>query len=472
MKAVIYIICLLPTIVFSQELIKITLLPSAINTQGSEFNFIRISKSKALYTSVRLNDMNYEAAIYQSEFQNGKWNEGVFYDLFESANLGNVSAHKLSEDFYFTICDKNKKCKIAEKTPTLQSPKILNKQINHEYSNNTQPHKTSHEKQNVLYFVSDRPGGFGGMDIWLSIIDQYGNFGEPINAGEMINTPADEITPFYNKQEQALYFSSNQKKGIGGFDIYKTFGKLNLWSKPKNMQDFNTEKDETYLSFYSDKEGYFASNRPSVNCATNEFCCSDIFSFQYQKKEKDFNEKIRTYLPLILYFHNDQPSYSDSDTMTNQNYQENYVSYFKMQDTYLEMNNNHDEVFKFFEEELKKNFVNLEKTLILISEELIKGKRIELKVKGFASPLFTERYNNNLSKRRIASFLNYLYEFKNGSLRQFFKNKQLTILQAPFGESAAPFNVSSDPKNQKKSIYSINAMLERKIEIIQIKAQK
>ena len=68
----------------------------------------------------------------------------------------------------------------------------------------------------MLYFVSDRTGGFGGLDIWLSIIDINGNFGVPLNAGDKINSPADEITPFYNKFDGLMYFASNEKEGIGG----------------------------------------------------------------------------------------------------------------------------------------------------------------------------------------------------------------------------------------------------------------
>ena len=65
----------------------------------------------------------------------------------------------------------------------------------------------------AMYFVSDREGGFGGLDIWLSVIDNDGNFGVPINAGSKINTPANEITPFYNKHDKMLYFHLTKKMG-------------------------------------------------------------------------------------------------------------------------------------------------------------------------------------------------------------------------------------------------------------------
>ena len=88
------------------------------------------------------------------------------------------------------------------------------------------------------------------MDIWLSMIDNNGNFGVPINAGSRINSSADEITPFFNQLENKLYFSSNRKGGAGGFDVYSSLGRLNLWNKIDNLKWLNSKDDEMYLRFY------------------------------------------------------------------------------------------------------------------------------------------------------------------------------------------------------------------------------
>ena len=63
-----------------------------------------------------------------------------------------------------------------------QKAEILNNNINLSNSTNTQPHKTTYNNKDILYFVSDRKGGFGGLDIWFCIIDKDGNYGEFINA--------------------------------------------------------------------------------------------------------------------------------------------------------------------------------------------------------------------------------------------------------------------------------------------------
>ena len=80
----------------------------------------------------------------------------------------------------------------------------------------------------TLYFVSDMPGGFGGLDIYMSNYEN-GQWSEPKNLGNEINTEADEIFPFI-KKNNVLYFSSNGKKGLGGFDIYYALYKNNKWT--------------------------------------------------------------------------------------------------------------------------------------------------------------------------------------------------------------------------------------------------
>ena len=93
---------------------------------------------------------------------------------------------------------------------------------------------------------------------------------------------------------------------------------------------------------------------------------------------------------------------------------------------------------------------------------------MELHIKGFASPLHEEVYNINLSKRRISSLINMINNFKNGALKEHLYNGSLKIIELPFGENKSDKKVSDNPKDRKNSVYSKNAMLERKIEIVEI----
>jgi len=114
-----------------------------------------------------------------------------------------------------------------------------------------------------LYFVSNRSGGVGGYDIYKSIKDENGEWSEPINIGKPINTSGDEKSPFIHTDTRTLYFSSNGRPGIGGYDIY--YVKLynnNEKTDVKNIgYPINTENDEVgFIVSIDGKYGYFSSN--------------------------------------------------------------------------------------------------------------------------------------------------------------------------------------------------------------------
>ena len=457
-----------PFLILAQS-IKIKHLSDAINSYGSEFNFVQIDENTAYFTSSNLEDEKYQSVIFSALFKDGSWQKGKYIDLGKSYSFANVNFPKNESSFYFSICNQKGNCKIASREYKRQITKNLNNNINLINSTNTQPHIMLHDKQKVMYFASDRKGGYGGMDIWLSIIDKEGNFGIPINAGLKINSKADEITPFFNAFEGALYFSSNRNNGLGGFDIYKSKGRLNLWKNPINVIQLNSKQEEMYLTFYNETKGYFASNRSESLYKIEEFCCNDIFSFELEKQEMKQLINIRLvaqYLPLKLYFHNDEPDCCTMNTSTEKTYKEAYISYFKMEDEYNKYNSNLE---SFFEDSLKGDFNKLSIIFSHILSDLKQGKKIELQIKGYASPLHEKQYNINLSKRRIKSFLNYVVLYEGGVFSPYLGNGNFQIIELPFGESNAVNSVSDDPNDKQKSIFSLAAMLERKIEIIDVK---
>ena len=114
-----------------------------------------------------------------------------------------------------------------------------------------------------LYFVSNRSGGVGGYDIYKSIKDENGEWSEPINIGKPINTSGDEKSPFIHTDTRTLYFSSNGRPGIGGYDIY--YVKLNNNNEKTEVKNIgypiNTENDEVgFIVSIDGKYGYFSSN--------------------------------------------------------------------------------------------------------------------------------------------------------------------------------------------------------------------
>ena len=221
------ILLFFPILSFSQG-ITISHLLGNVNTYGPELNFVQIDENTAYYTSSTFQEDMYQSAIFSSTLKDGKWQKGKYINLGNSYSTANSHFPKNELVFYFSVCDDQGNCKIALRNYEKQITEELNSNINLLNSTNTQPHIAIHNQQKVMYFVSDRKGGFGGMDIWLSIINKDGKYGIPINAGDKINSEFDEITPFFNSFEEVLYFSSNRENGVGEFDIYTANGKLNL----------------------------------------------------------------------------------------------------------------------------------------------------------------------------------------------------------------------------------------------------
>jgi outer membrane protein OmpA-like peptidoglycan-associated protein/tetratricopeptide (TPR) repeat protein len=114
----------------------------------------------------------------------------------------------------------------------------------------------------VLYFVSDMPGGYGGDDIYYCDALPNGKWSAPVNVGNVINTDGKEVFPYIDK-DGTLYFASDNPVGFGGLDLYKSTGSRNKWSKPVNLgYPINSSKDDFSIFFTNaGKTGYFSSNR-------------------------------------------------------------------------------------------------------------------------------------------------------------------------------------------------------------------
>jgi peptidoglycan-associated lipoprotein len=136
----------------------------------------------------------------------------------------------------------------------------------------------------VIFFSSNMEGGQGGWDIYYATYKGAGVYGDPVSLGPKINTPGDEVTPFY--QDGILYFSSNGHVGVGGMDVFSSEWNGSRWSAPSNMGlGVNSSVDDKYYNITPDGyRGFFTSNRKgtgskSVNSKT---CCDDIYNVSYK----------------------------------------------------------------------------------------------------------------------------------------------------------------------------------------------
>lgn len=135
-------------------------------------------------------------------------------------------------------------------------------------------HPTLSPDGKKLYFSSDRPGGLGGYDIWVSL-KQGDTWSEPINMGSRINTSGNEAFPFIH-ESGTLFFASTGHKGYGGFDLFMIDIGQPEWGEVINLgEPFNSQADDLGIILNPDGNvGYFSSNRPGG------FGKDDIYMFE------------------------------------------------------------------------------------------------------------------------------------------------------------------------------------------------
>ena len=455
----------------AQTQVIISKLNGDINSDNSEINFVQINDSTAYFTKFFTDNNNLKSSIVKAKNIDGKWLS--MKNNYNNYNSGNLTLTPFENISYITRCNFDYTfCNLfrVNGKDTTSFNKINTEAFTNKY--NSQPSFFTFNGQFFLAFVSDREGGYGGLDIWFSVIDKSGNIGMPINAGKTINTSFDEISPFYNEIESKLYFSSNREtKNLGGYDIYSSSGYPNKWNKSNNLFDFNTTKDEMYFTFYDKFNGYFSSNRNS-DCNFLDSCCADIFYFKILKEDTlqesvDSSYNFTSYLPLSLYFDNDKPSISDFKTFPQYNYKSSYIDYFMNFDRYNRYNSSY--AGTFFEDSLKGNFNRLNELIDILYQNLIDGYNITIKIRGYASQLADEKYNVKISSMRIKSLLNYFSTFKNGVLKPYFLNQSLNVIEAPLGESES---AEAETNDAIINIYGSEAMLNRKVSILKIDSYK
>jgi len=234
--------------------------------------------------------------FYVTQKQNNDWVfEGEWKGPFNTndADIANGTFSLDQKRFYFTKCSQNWQfkviCKIyysEKKGDDWSEPQLLDEQINIPGFTSTHPTmgRESKKNQEVMYFVSDREKGKGGLDIWYCEYDARRKaFRKPKNAGSLVNSAGTEMTPFYDIKTKSLYYSTDGKPNIGGLDLYKTQGETNKWAIPVHLGfPFNSYADDLDFAIKpSGKGGFIVSNREGGLSVYNPTCCDDIYEFTY-----------------------------------------------------------------------------------------------------------------------------------------------------------------------------------------------
>jgi len=366
---------------------------------------------------------------------------------------GNEGAQTLGSGgqyMYFTACDRTGgmgRCDIYFSSfdgSRWSEPKNVGPPVNTAYWE-TQPSVSADGK--TLFFVSSKPGGKGGSDIWISKMGENGSWTEPVNAGDRINTSGDETSPFIHFDGKSLYFASNGRPNLGGYDLYVSrLEKDNQWSDPVNLGfPVNTHNDEMGLVIESNGYGaYYASTR-------NEGNQKDLFWFKLHEaarpdqisylKGRVFDYETRRSLPASY----DLVNLSTGEQVTSassrdgqflvclpsgNNYGLNvsapgflfYSENFPFEDGYTEFKPLVKDIFLhkinkgeklvlyniLFEFEktsiLKESLPELEKLFQILSSNI--GLKVE--IGGHTDDTGSDEYNYRLSEARAVSVLNYL----------------------------------------------------------------
>lgn len=196
------------------------------------------------------------------------------------------------------------------------------------------------------------------------------------------------------------------------------------------------------------------------------------------KDNAKYYEELANYLPVKVYYDNDDPERRNFTLHSNTNYSDSYYPYYAKKDEFKRKytaNQKGDlkyssaqEVDRFFEDELKVGYEKLQVFTSKLLENLQAGNTLELTIRGFASPRATKKYNLALGQRRISNVINELRDYGDGALIPFIENGQLVFKQISYGEEMSDGKVSDSYPNRRLSVYSPQASRERKTELVEI----
>ncbi len=231
------------------------------NTEHADYNPVISTDGKSFAYMI---SMKFYDAIMVSRLTDGKWSQPVnitaelqsdgnhfISSLSSDGRLLFLSKHDYNNsDIYVSSFDGKKWSKLSK----------LNRNINTKY---WESHGFISEDGNRLIFASDRPGGFGGLDLYVSY-KQNGDWGPPVNLGPGVNTEFNEDRPFLANRGKTLFFSSQGHQNVGGYDIFRSEQQENnLWSKPENIgYPLNNPDDNFFFMPVGDgRSGYYSIHK-------------------------------------------------------------------------------------------------------------------------------------------------------------------------------------------------------------------
>ena len=399
------------------------------------------------------------------------------------------------------------------------------------------------DKEKMLYFSSDLPGGFGGFDLYKSKWNGE-EWESLVNLGPEVNSPYDEVFPSLSPGGDLIY-STNHIETYGGLDIvlYRD-GMRTLFPPP-----INSPKDDFAINFAGDSLGYFSSNRSrgvfrdnihtfsipeplpveynyfatvkdketlspveeailafgsdslgvfgivitdekgrsllfrsssdpgvfdfevsksgyeTLYLSSNEFRAEDNYYNIILLMKEEVSPELITSGKIILYFENDVPPVSTGGFSNVIDYSKTYDIYLQNRKLYYQNSINTSEELDAFFAIVDSSMAELEILLPFIKEQLEAGYDFSIELTAFASPLATTRYNELLSRRRNASVKNYFRNEQESDLQKYIDDERIVFTEIAMGDTKAPANISDSRIERRRSVYGIDASLERRVQL-------
>lgn len=269
----------------------VTHLGPNINTNYNDFAPLLVG-DKLYYAALKyqMEEKNTPPRLYAKTLSSDGNTTGFPIDGFNQRekSVAHLAFTKDQARVYYTICDyvgksRQIRCQIyyqeKGRTNTWSEPVALPSSINRKGFTATHPTVIYDENgQEVLLYSSNCPGGVGQMDLWISEVGKNGQFSQPVNFTQ-INSSGNDLTPFFHQPTNTLYFSSDGRTGLGGYDIYiYKDGKIKHAGYP-----LNSSLNDTHFSLDpTGDKGYFSSSRQGcMRLSEYDMGCQDIFEVAF-----------------------------------------------------------------------------------------------------------------------------------------------------------------------------------------------
>ena len=311
-----------------------------------------------------------------------------------------------------------------------------------------------------------------------------------------LNYPLDDLNPIYgqeNKVTKKIYMDpSDYNLSVKLYDLEEP--ELELNNAEVTLINVETGEEKKLANGNSHIYNFEILPKTSYKIIARKSAYDDtIVEFNSGVGEPDIEKvvylkkteivqvtkvSLKNAIPVQLYFDNDQPDRKTMATTSTQNYSETYYNYYDQKDRYKRIYagkfsrsqkaDAEAEIDTLFENYIKAGFdkyENFKNQLLIVLEA---GQKINIYLRGYASPVHASDYNIALGKRRVDSIRKEFDEWKDGIFIPYIESGQLVVTERSFGEDTAPEGISDDPGRPSQSIFSPEASIERRVEIDEI----